>query len=204
MFTGLVEALGTIADFSPYAKGARMTVTAAWPDDSPIALGDSIAVSGACLTAVAIDGPALTFDLSAETLAKTHFSRESVGNRCNLERALQLGARLGGHMVTGHVDATAMLMDMTQRADAADLTYELPEHLLDEVVLKGSVCLDGVSLTVNVLHKQRLGVTIVPHTQMHTQLMDVGVGKRVHVETDVLGKHVKRLWQLHLAAGQLR
>lgn len=205
MFTGLVEAIGKITSVTQAGGGAQISVTVRWPEgDAVTRLGDSTAVNGACLTAIRIvpdtDTETLTFDLSHETLARTTFEEAIVGQRCNLERALRVGDRLGGHIVTGHVDGVAHLAAKRQQPAGWDLVYVLPQALLPEVVEKGSICLDGVSLTVNRvagddLPAHAVGVTIVPHTAQHTQLLDGEVGKAVHVETDIFAKHVRRLME---------
>ncbi len=203
MFTGLVEAVGRLTAVVPQGGGARLSVRVRWPaGDGPTRLGDSVAVNGACLTAVHIDagtdGETLTFDLSHETLAHTAFAAAQIGQPCNLERALKVGDRLGGHIVTGHVDGVGQLAAKQAHPAGWDLLYRLPAELLPEVVKKGSICLDGVSLTVNRVGDADLpadcvGVTIVPHTAQHTQLLEGAVGKSVHVETDIFAKHVRRL-----------
>jgi len=140
------------------------------------------------------------FDVSHETLACTRLGDLLVGERVNLERALRLGDRLGGHLVSGHVDGVGRLVEVHDRGDAWDLTYALPPDLEPEVVVKGSIAVDGVSLTVNRTPGGQVQVTIIPHTAAHTQLLQGGVGKRVHIETDLLAKHVRRLLQFVPAA----
>ena len=205
MFTGLVEAVGTLEDVAFAGGGAQLRIAVQWPEgDGPTGIGDSVAVNGACLTAIRVLDEAgresLTFDLSHETLARTTFASAVVGQAVNLERALKVGDRLGGHIVTGHVDAVGQLREKHAHPAGWDLLYELPAALLPEVVEKGSICLDGVSLTVNRiggrdLPAQYVGVTIVPHTAQHTQLLQGDVGKSVHVETDIFAKHVRRLME---------
>ncbi len=202
MFTGLVEAVATVTAVEFAGGGARLSVAVRWPEvDGPTRLGDSIAVNGACLTAIAIaaaeSAETLTFDLSHETLARTTFAHATAGQRVNVERALLVGDRLGGHIVTGHVDGVGHLVSKTAHPAGWDLVYGLPADLLPEIVQKGSICLDGVSLTVNRvggdLPTHCVGVTIVPHTSQHTQLLEGEVGKAVHVETDIFAKHIRRL-----------
>jgi riboflavin synthase len=196
MFTGLVETVGTIHARELQAFGLRLQIAAPWPDQERTAIGDSVAVNGCCLTVVAIAqagvAEALTFELSHETLARTAFAALQPGDPVNLERALRVGDRLGGHLVTGHVDGLATLEHVTERDGCWDLRYRLPDALLPEVADKGSVAIDGISLTVNGTDDGVL-VTIIPHTAAHTQVLYGGAGKRVHVETDLIAKHVRRL-----------
>lgn len=216
MFTGLVEALGTVLAWTPIGDGGRLAVAVRWPDDAslqaarPTREGDSVAVDGACLTVVALaavpgGGEALTFELSHETLALTHLGDRPPGETVNLERALRLGDRLGGHFVTGHVDGQGQLAAIVERDGAWDVTYAVPAALEAELAVKGSVTVDGVSLTVNALLPGQLQVTLIPHTAAHTQLLSARPpladaplhrpGRRVHLETDLLAKHVRRLLQ---------
>lgn len=204
MFTGLVEAIAEVRAWQMASEGARLQLAVAWPDAEVSPLGASVAVNGCCLTVVARaavgDAEVLDFQLSHETLARTAFDALAVGQRCNVERALKMGERLGGHWVTGHVDGTGVLEACQLRGDCWDLRYRLPVELEPDVVLKGSITIDGVSLTVNGVPAGGVAVTIVPHTAAHTQLLDGGVGKRVHVETDVLAKHVRRLLNFAMPA----
>lgn len=200
MFTGLIETMGRVAAWTPQGEGARLTLAVAWGKDTqePV-IGDSVAVNGCCLTVVEV-GVAplvqvLAFDLSHETLARTAFGRLKPGEMVNCERAMRLGDRLGGHLVSGHVDGVAHLTEVVARDGAWDLTYAVPPDLEPELVVKGSVSLDGVSLTINALPPGHLQVTIIPHTAAHTQLLVGGSGKLVHIETDLLAKHVRRLLQ---------
>lgn len=204
MFTGLVEAIAEVRAWQMASEGARLQLAVAWPDAEVSPLGASVAVNGCCLTVVARaavgDAEVLDFQLSHETLARTAFDALAVGQRCNVERALKMGERLGGHWVTGHVDGTGVLEACQLRGDCWDLRYRLPVELEPDVVLKGSITIDGVSLTVNGVPAGGVEVTIVPHTAAHTQLLDGGMGKRVHVETDVLAKHVRRLLNFAMPA----
>lgn len=203
MFTGLVQATGKLTAREQGDGGARLTLAVTWPAaEEATAIGDSVAVNGACLTVIArvAVGAAehLSFELSHETLARTTLSTVAVGAVCNLERALRAGDRLGGHIVTGHVDGLAQLTEKRAHAGGWDLRYALPLAQAPEVVEKGSICIDGVSLTVNRVGggawpDHWIGVTIIPHTAAHTQLLAGEVGKWVHVETDILAKHVRRL-----------
>lgn len=200
MFTGLIETMGRVAAWTPVGEGARLTLAVAWSNDThePL-IGDSVAVNGCCLTVVEVGTAPLVqllgFDLSHETMARTAFGRVKPGELVNCERAMRLGDRLGGHLVSGHVDGVAQLLAVVTREGAWDLTYAAPESLEPELVVKGSVAIDGVSLTINALPPGQLQVTIIPHTAAHTQLLTGGAGKSVHIETDLLAKHVRRLLQ---------
>ena len=202
MFTGIIECIGQIERIRRKGGDARLEVSARWPDgETPgVALGDSVAINGTCLTVVQFESSAggvhLHFDASHETLARTSLGDLRPASTCNLERALQVGARLGGHWVTGHVDATARLVRSNRRGDAIDLEYSLPKELEAEVVGKGSIAIDGVSLTVNRVWPEHFAVTIIPHTQCNTQLLTGGVGKTVNLETDLLAKYIRRMLQL--------
>ncbi len=208
MFTGLIEAVGEVTQRQPQGTGARVVVTVCWPDGAPTGIGDSIAVNGCCLTVVAIapqdNGERLTFELSHETLRCTALGDALVGAPVNCERAARLGDRLGGHLVTGHIDGVGTVCAIDDRAGAWDVTYSVPDDLAPELVVKGSVAIDGVSLTVNALPEGQLQVTLIPHTVAHTQLLHGGIGKRIHLETDLVAKHVRRLVELGLGAAKGR
>ena len=204
MFTGLIEALATVTEQTALpAGGSRLRLGMRWPlvdgTARPTALGDSVAVNGCCLTVIARtddDGSeSLLFELSHETLQRTAFATLQPGARVNVERALRMGDRLGGHLVSGHVDGLGQLVEITPRGDFVDLRYSLPTALEPELVEKGSIAVDGVSLTVNAVPPGGFVVTIIPHTAEHTQLLDGGAGKAVHLESDLLAKHVRRLLQ---------
>jgi len=192
MFTGLVEACVPVLASQPRGGGLRLVV--ARPAGAfETAPGDSVAVSGACLTVVPDAGPDLAFDLSGETLALTWLGEARPGRRVNLERALQLGERLGGHMVSGHVDGLATIVGRTDTDDGgAEIEVEAaPEHAR-YLTSKGSVTLDGVSLTVVRPQGRRFRVALIPETLARTTLGEVRPGARVHLEADLIGKWVER------------
>jgi riboflavin synthase len=192
MFTGLVEGVGEIAGLTPQAEGLRITVKTSFRA-TELVLGESVAVAGACLTVVAIAPPAASFEVSPETLARTTFPLKKVGDRVNLERSLRLGDRLGGHLVTGHVDAAGTLRQRREGAAYFQLQIELPAALNRFVIEKGSIAVDGVSLTVNAVQGNSFSVNIIPHTAQETTLAALKVGDRVNLETDIIGKYVARL-----------
>lgn len=206
MFTGIIESVGQIVSLRRSGDAARVVVLAHWTDvQRPgVSLGDSVAVNGVCLTVVdhpnQDSGVALAFDVSHETLARSSLGSLAAGSKVNLERALRLGDRLGGHWVSGHVDAMGQLIAADRRSEAWDLRYSLPGALEPEIVTKGSIAVDGVSLTVNAVWPGGFSVTVIPHTTQHTQLLEGGVGKAVNLETDILAKHIRRLASFGLAA----
>lgn len=195
MFTGLVETVGTVRRVTRHGHGARLEVAVTWPDGGPPRRGDSVAVSGVCLTAVADADAALVADLSAETLARTFLGRLQPGQQVNLERAVRLGDRLGGHLVQGHVDALCRLLAITAEGDFARWRLELPPERGRELAEKGSLCLDGVSLTAAAVGSDWFEVALIPTTLQATTLGQRRAGQQLHLETDVLAKYVAR----HLA-----
>jgi len=192
MFTGLIEDVGRIASWKRHAKGARLGIETHIDVVDEVALGDSIAVNGVCLTALSLEKGRFEADLSQETIDRSGFKSAKVGDPVNLERALRLGDRLGGHMVQGHVDAVGTLVARKEVGDSWDITFELPDVLLDTVVEKGSIALDGVSLTIAGLDGNRVTIAVIPHTGAQTTLLQRPIGALINVETDVIGKYVLR------------
>lgn len=192
MFTGLIEDVGTIRKIERTAAAGQLIVATRLPVES-IALGDSVAVNGACLTVVARQGGLLTFDVSPETLACSTLGKLGPGAAVNLERALRLGDRLGGHWVTGHVDCIGEIVERRALAGNTVFRVRLPRENNRYVVEKGSVTIDGISLTVNAVDDDTFAVNIIPHTAIMTTLQQGKVGVRVNIETDILGKYVERL-----------
>ncbi|MGE5850193.1 MAG: riboflavin synthase [Candidatus Methylomirabilota bacterium] len=198
MFTGIIEAIGTVQGFSRQGEGARVRIGAGALAEG-LRLGDSVAVEGACLTVTALRGDGFSADLSVETLARTTLGRLRAGMRVNLERPLRLGDRLGGHLVSGHVDAVGQIVERTPQGDGEFMRIRFPRELEPLLVMKGSIAVDGISLTVAELSRDTFGVAIIPHTLEHTTLSDKRAGDAVNLEADLLGKHVARL--LTLRAG---
>lgn len=193
MFTGLIEEVGVIASVESGAEGSRISVTAAEVLKN-VKLGDSIAVDGACMTVVDFNAQAFTFEASPESLSKTNFSGFQPGRRVNLERPLTPESRIGGHYVTGHVDGLATIVSRIVQGNSHIFTFEvIAPGLAELLVPKGSVTILGISLTVNAVEKNRFSVAIIPHTLAHTNLGDYQVGDSVNIETDLLGKYVRRL-----------
>ncbi len=189
MFTGLVESVGRLEARTARGVGARLRVSTSL---APLVLGESIAVMGVCLTVDAIVSGGFEADASAETLARTTLGRLPVGRAVHLERAMQVGGRLGGHIVAGHVDGLARLVERRALGHAVDLTFGFEPELAPFVAKKGSVAIDGVSLTVNEASRDRFHVVIVPHTQEATALSGVSVGDWCNLEVDVLARYVAR------------
>jgi riboflavin synthase len=191
MFTGIIEGLGTIAAIHPSGQGSRFDITSDF-DLTGTRIGDSIAVNGACLTAVTLRGRAFTVDVSPETLNRTVLGKIRIGERVNLERALKLSDRLDGHIVSGHVDGIGTLRERRSLANAIIITYEVPEELSRYMIEKGSVAVDGTSLTINRCDRTAFEVSIIPHTAGLTTVGRKKVGDRVNIETDMIGKYVER------------
>lgn len=194
MFTGLIEDIGTLRRRTARGDDVSLQLATAIPM-AEVALGDSIAVNGVCLTVTSKDAASFTADASVETLRLSSLGKLTVGDRVHLERALQVGGRLGGHFVQGHVDGTGKLLRRAQSGRAWDLWIEIPAALRDELVPKGSIAIDGVSLTVNEVTPVGCRLTIIPHTEDQTLLLDKAVGAVVNIETDMIGKYVKRFVQ---------
>lgn len=195
MFTGLVEDKGTLASRAARGPGARLSIATgrALGSKEPFVMGESIAVDGCCLSVVAMSPDGFEMDASAETLARTTLGTLGPGATVNLERATKLGDRLGGHMVTGHVDAVATLVERRPLGDAITLAFELPAALARYVAEKGSICVNGVSLTVNAVAGARFEVAIIPITRSATNLDALVAGAKVNVEVDLLARYVARM-----------
>jgi riboflavin synthase len=189
MFSGLVAAVGRIERIDAADMGARLGVSSPL---GPLVLGESIAVSGACLTVVALFPGGFDADLSRETLDRTSLGRLAVGDRVNLEQALALGERLGGHLVTGHVDGLARVLRVEDVGSARSVELECPAPLARFVAEKGSVTLDGVSLTVNGVSGTRFTVMLIPHTLEVTTLGRMAVGRELNLEVDLVARYVAR------------
>lgn len=191
MFSGLVLAVGSVRELKRLGAGARIEVTCALPGE-PLAEGESVAVQGACLTVVRATADGFEADLSPETLSRTTLGAARPRGRVNLERALRLGDRVGGHLVQGHVDATARVVAVRPDRDFTTVRLSLPGALAPEVAEKGSVAVDGVSLTVARLGAGWFEVALIPATLARTTLGGVRAGDLANLETDVLAKYVRR------------
>ena len=189
MFTGIVETLATVRDVVPEGPGRRLVVDASWPSGEA-AVGDSVAVNGVCLTIVARDGGLNEFQAGPETLARTNLGELRPGERVNLERALLPTTRVGGHFVQGHVDGVARVVARRREQDWDFVDFTAERSLTDQMVPKGSVAVDGVSLTLVSVSPSSFSVMLIPHTLAHTTLGRRAIGDTVNVETDILGKYV--------------
>jgi len=199
MFTGIVR-LGRVESIEMQGASGRITVTPDRPWEEPIVLGDSIAVNGACLTVAALDGDAFSFDVLTETFDKTNLGEKNAGSIVNLERALAMGDTLGGHIVTGHVDGAGMVRKITPVDRDFKFEVECSKDMLMLMVYKGSISIDGISLTVAELLDDGFVVHIIPHTIQETDMSEFEVGTKVNLEADILGKHVQRI--LEFGGGQ--
>ncbi len=192
MFTGLIEAIGTVANLERGGKICRLRINSAMAQ-SDLQLGESIAVNGVCLTLTSWDRSSFAADVSPETLEVTTLGRLTSGGLVNLERALRLGDRLGGHLVSGHVDAVGRLLSRHHEGDSQCLTFSLPETIASYVVPKGSITIDGISLTVNQVTDDQFSVMVIPHTLAETTLASLSRGDGVNLESDILARYVERL-----------
>lgn len=192
MFTGLVEGTGDVAAINRLGEGLRLALAPPFLV-SELTLGESVSVSGACLTVVAISAAAFEVEVSPETLARTTLGLKKVKDTVNLERALKIGDRLGGHLVTGHVDAVGAVRERREGPNFFSLSIDFPAPLAPFIIEKGSIAVDGVSLTVNTVQGHRFSVYIIPHTAQKTTLARLRVGDKVNLETDIIGKYVARL-----------
>jgi riboflavin synthase len=195
MFTGIVTALGTVRAIAPLGTGAdiRLTIEASWPDTASIPIGASIACSGCCLTAVERGPDWFTADASAETLSRTTLGRWRPGARVNLERSLRLGDELGGHLVSGHVDGVGEVVSAVAEHGSHRFLFRMPAALARFIAVKGSIAVDGVSLTVNEVTDDTFGVNIIPHTAAVTSFGLLRPGDAVNLEIDMLARYVARL-----------
>jgi riboflavin synthase len=191
MFTGLVESMGLIRKLSREGAGLRMTVDLGSLVEG-VAIGDSIANSGCCLTVVAMNGAECDFELGSETLSKTLFGSRQIGDPINLERSLRVGDRLGGHFVSGHVDGLGTLVDRQEEGVWSHFKISTPPALLIQIVPKGSITVDGVSLTVVNVDDSSFTIALIPHTLQVTTLGRLKAGDQVHLETDILAKYAQR------------
>ena len=191
MFTGLVEARGVVRAAKVDGPGKRLVIEESAVAER-VAIGASIAINGCCLTVVAVDSGAMTFEAGAETLKRTNLGALSVGSYVNVESSLRLGDELGGHLVTGHIDGAGTLVRRIDQADWSDMWFSAPQELTRQMASKGSIAVDGVSLTLVEVNDQQFSVALIPHTLKATTLGELKEGDPVNLETDILAKYVQR------------
>ncbi|MGB5218161.1 MAG: riboflavin synthase [Smithella sp.] len=194
MFTGIVEGLGRVKRLTMKGADAVLEIESG-SNLAEVSLGDSIALNGVCLTVTSKNQNNFQADVSAETLSRTTLKLLKAGHQVNLEKSLRVGGFVGGHFVLGHVDAIGRILSQMQKSGSLILAIEMNENIARYIVEKGSVALDGISLTVNRLEKSRFYVNIIPHTAANTTLMIKKEGDLINIETDILGKYVEKLMQ---------
>ena len=200
MFTGIIEAVGTITALTPKGKDISVTVDSGKLDLSDVKLGDSIATNGVCLTVVELTGSGYVADLSLETLKRTAFVTYRAGQKVNLEKAMLPTTRFGGHMVSGHVDDVAEVIERSHTGRAIEFWLKAPAHLAKYISEKGSVAVDGISLTVNAIRGDEFKLTIVPHTASETTMEAFTAGRKINLEVDVIARYLERLMMGEKAA----
>ncbi|GAB4291021.1 MAG: riboflavin synthase [Methylophaga sp.] len=193
MFTGIIAAVGKVESVQPNGGDLRLKVDAGKLDLSDVKLGDSIAINGVCLTVVAINGTQLSFDVSRESLDRTSLGQVTSGTRVNLEKAMAVGDRLGGHIVSGHVDGLGKVVRMKPSARSVEFRFEVPSSLERYIAEKGSICIDGTSLTVNRIGPGWFEVNIIPHTMQETIISEYKTGTLVNLEVDLIARYLERL-----------
>ncbi len=191
MFTGIIEELGIVKGVRSQTGGMRLSISGRAVSEG-MKIGDSIAVNGACLTVVELSNSIFSVDVSRETLDKTNIGKLRVGDKVNLERPMRLSDRLGGHLVAGHIDAVGVIRGIVKKGDTSIFTFEAPPELAQYLIYKGSVAVDGISLTVNEIQGNRFTVTIIPHTARITTLGFKKIGDSVNLEADLIGKYIKK------------
>jgi riboflavin synthase len=192
MFTGLIEEIGIISKIERGSRSAQISIKATKVIED-LKIGDSISTNGACLTVISFSKQEFTVDVMNETMKMTTFSNSKIGQQVNLERALRLNDRLGGHMLSGHIDGIALIKNI-QKVDIASIfTIEPPIQLMQFIINKGSVSLDGISLTVSEISERNFKVSIIPHTASYTTLLTKKTGDKINLETDMIAKYLQKL-----------
>lgn len=194
IFTGIIEELGVVKSIAINGASGCITIKAKKVLEGT-QLGDSIAVNGTCLTVTSINSDGFSADVMAETVKRTSLSQVGKGDLVNLERAMILNGRFGGHIVSGHIDGTGAITKYTKEENAIWVTIKAPDEILDLIVEKGSICIDGISLTVATVSDQDFQVSIIPHTAKETTLIHKKVGSLVNLENDIVGKYIKKLME---------
>lgn len=193
MFTGIIEAIGSIKAININSQGARIDIAVGKLDMGDVKLGDSIATNGICLTVVDFDSHSFSADVSTETLKRTGFANYQVGQRVNLEKAMLPTTRFGGHIVSGHVDAVSEIISITPSGNSVEYWLSMSAEIAPYIAEKGSITIDGVSLTVNSITDSSFRLTIVPHTAEETIITQYQAGTRVNIEVDVMARYIERL-----------
>lgn len=201
MFTGIIEATGRVIAIKASGVDLKLTIESDSLDFSDVKLGDSIASNGVCLTVTALDGKSFNADVSGETVKRTLFGHYKSGQLLNLEKALLATGRLGGHLVSGHVDGISSVEKIEKFGEAWQVWIKMPKDLAHYIAEKGSITVDGISLTVNELSASAFRLTIVPHTARETTLMSLKAGSQVHLEVDLIARYLERLLQGREGAG---
>jgi riboflavin synthase len=194
MFTGLIQSIGQVHSFKRQGDSAQLRISSSLVD-ADLQLGESIAVNGACLTVTAWDNSSFTVDVSPETLNCTTLGQLQTHHPVNLERALRLSDRLGGHLVSGHIDCVALVRRRSEDHNAIRFEFGVPQPVMRYLVTKGSVAVDGISLTVNSVEADMFSIAVIPHSLQMTTLKNCREGSQVNIETDLLGRYVERLLQ---------
>jgi len=202
MFTGIIEATGRVSAIKASGVDLKLTIESDSLDFSDVKLGDSIARNGVCLSVTALDGKSFNADVSGETVKRTLFGQYKAGQLLNLEKALLATGRLGGHLVSGHVDGISSVEKIEKFGEAWQIWIKMPKDLAHYIAEKGSITVDGISLTVNELSASAFRLTIVPHTARETTLMNLKAGSQVHLEVDLIARYLERLLQGREGAGR--
>jgi riboflavin synthase len=193
MFTGIIEAVGAVKRLEPVSGDLRFIIDAGNLDMSDVRIGDSIAVNGVCLTVIEFDAASFTADVSNETISLTSLKDLKAGSAVNLEKAMLPTTRMGGHLVSGHVDGLGTVVNKAEDARSVRLEIEVPAELRRYIAVKGSICIDGTSLTVNSVNDRIIGLNIVPHTQERTVIQHYTKGSRVNLEVDLVARYLESL-----------
>ena len=195
MFSGIIQTIGSISKIVDYDSDKRMMITLGNMDPDSIEIGDSICVNGVCLTVVEKNKNTIHVDVSAETLSCTTFNEYMVGRRVNLEQALQPNDKLNGHIVSGHIDGVGKVISITDDARSIRYIIEVPSQVRKYICQKGSICIDGVSLTINEVNTEKISLTIVPYTRENTIFSEYTAGTRVNIEVDMIARYLESLHQ---------
>ncbi|MEX0964096.1 MAG: riboflavin synthase [Pseudohongiellaceae bacterium] len=195
MFTGIIEAIGSVAKLEQLGSNWRLAIDSGKLDLGDVALGDSIAVNGCCLTVVELQGQLFSADVSNESMRCTALGEFKSGTRVNLEKAMLASGRLGGHIVSGHVDGVGTLVALAEDGNSVKLNFDAPAEIARYIAAKGSICIDGTSLTVNTVNGNAFSVNVIPHTQAATIIGDYRTGTNVNLEVDLVARYLERLLQ---------